>query len=295
MRNPVRWRSPFTLIELLVVIAIIGILASMLLPALSRSRELGRRTHCLNNLKQLYLAAAAYESDYDGMLPVSAGSDVYMQCKYWSNSTNWSYGSPQPTGLGLLVDDSYIPDTSLDCPSRSSGDVTKQAFQGRSYYDWQVGNQVGGRKFDYDYRYNQPHQSNLAGTMTFGNWADLGAAALGHTGGYPGTPTGPLNKRKVFENSNYTELMLFSDCCEAGNWSPSNPNNSIAAGLPSTALWAHSDGGNVVRHDGAGKFLRNYSNAGGGTVNRLSWPSDWIINQSRYYELSLDPAMREDY
>jgi len=61
----------FTLVELLVVIAIIAILASLLLPALGRTKDQGRNTVCVSQLRQLGLAARMYADDNNNILPTA--------------------------------------------------------------------------------------------------------------------------------------------------------------------------------------------------------------------------------
>jgi len=95
-KNRFRDRRPigFTLIELLVVIAIIAVLIALLLPAVQAAREAARRGQCTNNLKQIALSLANYESG-QGSYPM-----CYGQRAAWDPTNTASGGTIEDSGWG---------------------------------------------------------------------------------------------------------------------------------------------------------------------------------------------------
>lgn len=118
--RPIRTSNPkcgaaFTLVELLVVVAIIAILASLILPALSRAKARAQGDFCLNNTHQLTLAWMLYADEHNGRLAYNLGQSsrlaalpavangAQMSQNWVNNVLNWETNDPDNTNWAAVV------------------------------------------------------------------------------------------------------------------------------------------------------------------------------------------------
>jgi len=142
----------FTLIELLVVVAIIALLISILLPSLSRARELSKRTVCAANLSDKAKALYIYAQDGD-VFPMSSGTSQLTTGNMFLFNNTHRTAIPPTTGvpsstadLWLIVRSNNTTAKALICPSTT--DSQDPAQNTGDYYDF-----LGPANLSYGYQY----------------------------------------------------------------------------------------------------------------------------------------------
>jgi prepilin-type N-terminal cleavage/methylation domain-containing protein len=183
-----RFRRAFTLIELLVVIAIIAILAALLLPALSRAKERGRRAKCMSNLHQLALTIHIYCADYqDSLLPSETISPHDI----------WEWGGP--VLLGYLLSEKYLPKPAENghifyCPSmEASGGMINgrppltqpgpfgfvyNKVPGRGFDGWGIPGRLVNIGYDYRCSFDETTTEVLRQVTTYHKLTQVGNLAM---------------------------------------------------------------------------------------------------------------------
>ena len=197
----------FTLIEVLVVIAIIGILASLLLPVLSKARKKSRQAVCLSNAKQNITGYHLFAEDNDGKFPLAPGLGLYANV---GNGAAWCNGfhpyGDRYYGLGRLYKDYNISPHTLYCPSDK-----------KSTYD-----------SDHGWKHHDDRWSlSWLGTSYFVRGTDE-------------------DQEQISINKNQAGMAIISDAFYRNDFIPNHENGFNIAYLDGSATWFSNPGNSLM-------------------------------------------------
>jgi len=221
-------KKNFTLIELLVVIAIIAILASMLLPALSKARETARKSKCANQLKQIGTATNMYLNDFNDYYPASAANnDTWARLIVASANNVAPKKIVSPSGTAETKQAERMAQALFYCDSAANeallwtwtpfGDHTyngTSAAKGLAYNGMQRDFPVGGPDYLFGMGWSQKSSSLRTPLSKIAYLGDTNCSALGFS--QSSTAGGPFTRHQGKANLLFLDghVNAFSGCSD---------------------------------------------------------------------------------
>jgi prepilin-type N-terminal cleavage/methylation domain-containing protein len=239
-------KARFTLVELLAVIAILGVLAALLLPALSRAREAGRRAVCLSNQRQWYVATVSFSVDHDLLLPPSTqqgGPSLNFK------PINWGPNSFGETGTKFTWMEDFIREYARVPLDRIRRNGTLNTNPDR-YYTANAANIAycpSGYRRDRADRLRDDYYDTAVSCV---DYVINGASPSGEDCGIVGTRVAYslLRQRRYWEARKNGLAPIFS--FDAGDRSGYHQPHAPTGGYNSLSYW----GMNVMHLDGSGRW-----------------------------------------